>query len=69
MQVNLPILVAVAVAVILLGGFLFAGEPLWLFLFALYLLVVLIASPWLLVSLAAFVACLWLMVAVMRRGR
>ena len=51
MQVNLPILVAAAVAVILLGGFLFAGEPLWLFLFALYLLIVLIASPWLLVPL------------------
>lgn len=61
MRVNLPILVAVIVGVILLGGSLLAGEPLWFFLFALYVLTAILVNPWLLAFiLAVAVGCvLW----------
>ena len=61
MRVNLPILVAVIVGVILLDGSLLAGEPLWFFLFALYVLTAILVNPWLLAFiLAVAVGCvLW----------
>ena len=60
MRLNLPVLVAAAVAAILLGGFLFAGEPLWLFLFGLYVLSAVLVNPWLFgASVALAIVSFW----------
>ena len=56
---NLPVLVAAAVAAILLGGFLLAGEPLWLFLFGFYVFSAVVVNPWLLLPTVVLAVALW----------
>ena len=59
MRMNLPVLFAAAVAAILLGGFLLAGEPLWLFLFGFYVVSGILVNSSLLLATVVLAVAVW----------